>query len=108
MADFIEADFHGLIDDWTECALAISRKDSHLSDTKLRNSSAEILTAIAADMRASQDATQKEANSRGDNRGSLSGFDRIARHHADGRLSHGFAFDDVVAEFRAPLPIRAR
>lgn len=54
LADFIEADLDGLIDAWAEYALAISQEDTLLSESQLRNSAAEILTAIAADMRTAQ------------------------------------------------------
>ncbi|WP_251031828.1 sensor histidine kinase [Paraburkholderia strydomiana] len=52
-------------------------------------------------MRESQNAAQQEAKSRGDDRDPRSAFNRVAHLHADDRLSHGFAIDDVVAEFRA-------
>ncbi|WEY41371.1 sensor histidine kinase [Paraburkholderia sp. SUR17] len=101
LADFIEADLDGLIDAWAEYALAISQEDTLLSESQLRNSAAEILTAIAADMRTAQNATQQEAKSRGDDRAPQSEFNRVAHHHAEDRLAHGFGINDVVAEFRA-------
>jgi signal transduction histidine kinase len=101
LADFIESDLQGLIDDWADYALSLSHDDNHLSETQLRNSAAEILMSVAADMRESQNAAQQAAKSRGDDRGTNSTFDRVAQQHADDRLSHGFAINDVVAEFRA-------
>lgn len=101
LSDFIEADLQGLIDDWAEYALAISEEDSQLSDSQLRDSAAEILAAIAADMRDPQSAAQQEAKSRGDELNPKSGFNHVAHLHADDRLSHGFGINDVVAEFRA-------
>ena len=35
LADFIDADLPGLIDDWTEYALALSQEDSQLTETQL-------------------------------------------------------------------------
>jgi signal transduction histidine kinase len=101
LADFIDADLPGLVDDWTTYALALSQEDSQLTEAQLRNSAADILTAIATDMRETQSATQQETKSRGDKDAPNSNFDRVARLHADDRLSHGFSIDDVVAEFRS-------
>ncbi|SDR54042.1 Signal transduction histidine kinase [Paraburkholderia fungorum] len=101
LTDFIEADLSGLIDDWTEYALALSQENSRLTEKQLRNSSGEILPAIAADMRAAQNAEQQQAKSRGGAEVDDSSFNRIARRHAEDRLSHGFGINDVVAEFRS-------
>jgi signal transduction histidine kinase len=101
LADFIEADLTGLIDDWTNYALALSQPDSKLSESQLRNSAADILTAIAADMREAQSAAQQQTKSRGDKHAPRSGFNHVAHQHAEDRLSHGFGINDVVAEFRA-------
>ncbi|MFM0625704.1 RsbRD N-terminal domain-containing protein [Paraburkholderia xenovorans] len=101
LADFIEADLTGLIDDWTGCALALSQPDSKLSETQLRNSAADILAAIAVDMREAQSMAQQQTKSRGDKHAPGSGFNHVAQHHAEDRLSHGFGINDVVAEFRA-------
>jgi signal transduction histidine kinase len=101
LADFIEADLTGLIDDWTTYALALSQPDSKLSETQLRDSAADILAAIAADMREGQSAAQQQTKSRGDKDDPRSSFNHVARSHAEDRLSHGFGINDVVAEFRA-------
>ncbi|MDR5784556.1 sensor histidine kinase [Caballeronia sp. LZ065] len=101
LADFIEGDLPGLIDDWTSYALALSQPDSMLSETQLRDSAAEILAAIAVDMREGQSAAQQRTKSRGDKDTAESGFDHVARCHAEDRLSHGFDINDVIAEFRA-------
>ncbi|MEM5406262.1 sensor histidine kinase [Paraburkholderia unamae] len=101
LADFIETDLQGLIDDWVQYARAISREGAQLSETQLRNSAAEILAGIAADMRSTQSAAQQEAKSRRSEGGSESGFDQVAYLHAEERLAHGFGINDVVAEFRA-------
>ncbi|MGN6230740.1 MAG: hypothetical protein ACTHNZ_06190 [Trinickia sp.] len=72
-----------------------------MTEAQLRNSAADILTAIATDMRETQSAAQQETKSRGDKDAPNSNFDRVARLHADDHLSHGFSIDDVVAEFRS-------
>lgn len=101
LADFIEANIPALVDDWAEYAVAISQEESQLSERQLRNSAADILTAIAADMREPQSAMQQQSKSRGENRAPQSRFNQVARLHAEDRLSHAFGINDVVAEFRA-------
>ncbi|MEM5371953.1 sensor histidine kinase [Paraburkholderia azotifigens] len=101
LSEFIEADQKGLVDDWANYALLISPDDSHLSETQLRDSAAEILAAISHDMRIPQSASQQRSKSRGDERDPESQFIQVARSHADDRLEHGFGINDVVAEFRA-------
>jgi signal transduction histidine kinase len=101
LADFIEADLSGLIDDWTGYALALSEDDTLLTETQLRNSAADILRAIAADMRETQTAAEQQTKSRGDKDAPGSDFNQVAHLHAEDRLSHGFSINDVVAEFRA-------
>ncbi|WP_250442026.1 sensor histidine kinase [Caballeronia sp. AZ1_KS37] len=101
LADFIEADLSGLIDDWTRYALVLSQEESQLTEAQLRDSAADILRAITTDMRETQSAGQQETKSRGDKEEPDSAFNRVARLHAEDRLSHGFSIDDVVAEFRS-------
>ena len=101
LADFIEANIQALVDDWTEYAVAISQEESQLSEDQLRNSAEDILTAIAADMREPQSATQQQSKSRGENPDLHARFNHIARMHAEDRISHAFGINDVVAEFRA-------
>ncbi|MBR8141805.1 sensor histidine kinase [Burkholderia vietnamiensis] len=101
LADFIEEHREDLIQAWAEYALAITQEDSRLSEKQLRNSAGDILAAISADMRTSQSPAEQTAKSRGDRLGAQSEFNRVARIHAQDRLSHGFGINDVVAEFRA-------
>ncbi|MBN3858284.1 HAMP domain-containing histidine kinase [Paraburkholderia sp. Ac-20340] len=101
LADFIEADLDGIIDDWTDYARAISPADSHLQDVQLRNSARELLLGIAADMRVSQSAAQQEAKSHGERPDPDSTFNQIGRGHADDRQAHGFGINALVAEYRA-------
>ncbi|SDC95599.1 sensor histidine kinase [Paraburkholderia lycopersici] len=101
LSDFIEADLDGLIADWTEYARAISPKDSQLDDTQLRNSARELLTGIAADIRARQTDAQQHAKSHGERSDPNSAFNQIGRGHADDRQAHGFEINALVAEYRA-------
>ncbi|WP_028207371.1 hypothetical protein [Paraburkholderia nodosa] len=106
LADFIEANIQALVGDWAECALAISQVDSQFTESQLRNSALDILTAIAVDMREPQNAAQQQTKSRGEKHAPHSRFNAVARLHAEDRLSHAFGINDVVAEFRAPCAPR--
>ncbi|MFC0403064.1 sensor histidine kinase [Paraburkholderia rhizosphaerae] len=101
LSDFIEANLPELVDEWAEYARTISLKDSHLTDTQLRNSARDILIRIAAHMRQPQTAEQQQAKSRGNEHDPASGFDRVAHEHADDRLAQGYGINEVVAEYRA-------
>jgi hypothetical protein len=56
LPDFIEAHLHGLIEAWAEYALAISQERTLLSENQLRNSAADVLIAMAADVRSARSA----------------------------------------------------
>ncbi|WP_233827751.1 sensor histidine kinase [Paraburkholderia sp. ZP32-5] len=101
LTDFIEGNIQALVDDWTEYAVAISQEESQLSEGQLRNSAADILAAIAADMREPQNQAQQQSKSRGEKYVPQSKFSHVARLYAEDRLSHAFGINDVVAEFRA-------
>ncbi|WOD20864.1 sensor histidine kinase [Paraburkholderia kirstenboschensis] len=101
LSDFIEADLRGLIEDWADCALALTQEGSQLTRRELRNSAADILMSVAADMREAQNPAQQQTKSRGEKNTGHSAFGDVAHRHADDRLSHGFSINDVVSEFRA-------
>jgi hypothetical protein len=63
LSDFIEANLSTLVDEWADYARTISLKDSHLTESQLRNSAREILIRVAADMREPQTAAQQKAKS---------------------------------------------
>ncbi|CAB3729880.1 sensor histidine kinase [Paraburkholderia rhynchosiae] len=100
LADFIEANLEVLVEDWTEYATRVSAKNSELTVAELRNWASELLTRIAADMKAAQSAVQQKAKSRGES-GAQSSVSTAASRHADDRLAQGFRLNDVIAEFRA-------
>ncbi|MFM0214559.1 MULTISPECIES: hypothetical protein [Paraburkholderia] len=70
-------------------------------ESQQRNSAAEILMSVAADVREAQSSAQQQTKSRGDKDAPHSAFSHVAHRHADDRLSHGFSIKDLVAEFRA-------
>ncbi|MCA8291983.1 sensor histidine kinase [Burkholderia vietnamiensis] len=101
LSEYISEHREALVQAWASYALTISRDDTRLSQKQLRNSAEDILAAIAADMRIPQSPAEQTAKSRGEGLGPESQFNRVARIHAEDRLSHGFSINDVVAEFRA-------
>ncbi|RQV69620.1 sensor histidine kinase [Burkholderia cenocepacia] len=100
LADFIEANLTDLVQDWTDYAKAIAAQGHPLTQTQLRDAGAEILRAIAANMRIPQSAAQQQAKSHG-SRDPSSAFNLTAGSHANLRVVQGFDINDVVAEFRA-------
>lgn len=54
LADFIEANLEALIDDWAEYAMVLNQGKHRLTAVELRNSGAELLTRVAANMRRAQ------------------------------------------------------
>ncbi|WP_186194047.1 hypothetical protein [Burkholderia gladioli] len=66
LADFIQADLPGLLQEWTEYARTLSDKDRSLSDDQLQNDGAALLHAIVADMRGFQSSTFRENKSLGE------------------------------------------
>jgi signal transduction histidine kinase len=101
LADFIDRNLDALIDDWVVYARDLGPEESHLTETQLRNSARDLLTSIAADMRAPQTSSQQAAKSVGRRPDPYSKFNVVAHLHADDRLGHGFGINSLVAEYRA-------
>ncbi|HDR8964594.1 TPA: sensor histidine kinase [Burkholderia vietnamiensis] len=101
LSEFISEHREALIQAWASYALTICPEDTRLSEKQLRNSAGDILAAISADMRIPQSSAEQIAKSRGEGLETESQFNRVARIHAEDRLSHGFGINDVIAEFRA-------
>lgn len=62
LADFIEANLEALIDDWAEYAMVLNQGKHRLTAVELRNSGAELLTRVAANMRQAQTPLQQRQN----------------------------------------------
>ncbi|MFY1889113.1 sensor histidine kinase [Achromobacter xylosoxidans] len=101
LADFIEANLEALIDDWAEYAMVLNQGKHRLTAVELRNSGAELLTRVAANMRQAQTPLQQRQKSHGAKREQDSAFDTVSMLHADDRLSQGFGINEVLAEYRA-------
>ncbi|WP_124076982.1 sensor histidine kinase [Burkholderia gladioli] len=100
LADFIDANLADLVLNWSEYAQTLSPEGHPLPEPPLRQAGADILRAIAANMRSPQSAAQQHYKAQG-SRDAEFDFNRLTRRHADGRVGQGFDINDVVAEFRA-------
>lgn len=97
LADFIEANTKAIGQDWETFARACSRDGTGW--LALQDHIDEILTAVAADMRAPQDqAAQAE---KGKGKGASGPLDAAGRGHAAQRGDLGLTLAQVAAEIRA-------
>jgi len=101
LAKFINDHTETLIEDWMAYAESLQDSTGNLSAVQLRNSAAEILASVVANMNALQTPLQQDQKAQGAKRDSDQDFDAVSSEHADDRLSHGFGLNDVVAEYRA-------
>lgn len=101
LTDFIQAHRADLVEDWTRYARELQPEASRLSEDQLRNSAAELLDSVVANMRVAQSESQRKAKSLGAKVQTDAAFDAVSILHADDRRALGFRLDDVVAEFRA-------
>lgn len=65
LADFIDANLTGLVQDWADYAQDLSHSDHQISELQLHQAGADILRAIAADMREPQSMIEQHAKSGG-------------------------------------------
>jgi hypothetical protein len=63
LPDLIDANLMGLIDDRSNYAKTLRLNESPLSESQRHNSAGDILHKIAANMRSTQSAAQREAKS---------------------------------------------
>jgi PAS domain S-box-containing protein len=96
---FILANIEPLIEDWVTFARTLPNC-RHLSVDQLRDHAAEMLRAIAADIRIEQTPAEQLAKSRSLAL-RLSAEDTWAEVHGSDRFGLGFGLSELVAEFRA-------
>lgn len=101
IASFIREHREDLIDDWIGYARQLQPAAGNLSEDQLRDSAAEILMSVAANMEGLQSEAEQTAKSFGSKSEGDAGFDFVSVLHADDRRTQGFGLNDVVAEFRA-------
>lgn len=101
LADFIERNMGRLLAEWDEFANTRLPAASGMDSDELRDGAEEILSAVAADMRAAQSKQAQREKSRGERPGSAPAVTETAQQHAVERLRGGFTLDQLVAEYRA-------
>lgn len=107
LPDFILANIEPILEEWETFARSIWPGPA-ASALVLRDHAAEMLVAVAWDMKASQTASEQAEKSKGHGEGGSSGrgkasdrVDDASNFHALSRLSSGFDLRELVAEFRA-------
>lgn len=101
LASFIRNNLEPLLLDWAEYAstrLPIARD---LEQKALRDSAAELLEAIAADMMSEQTKAEQNEKSRGMRPHNAPAVTTISQRHAAIRLTQGFTLDQMASEYRA-------
>lgn len=99
LADFIQAKKEPILQLWEEFARTLAPAQPVLSSKELRNHGAELLEAIATDMRTPQTGDEQAEKSKG--KGPYGPEDVVGAEHGSTRLGAGFSIEQVVAEYRA-------
>ena len=100
LADFIVASREPILREWEAFAQTCAPASGAMDLTALRDHASEMLTVIAADLRAPQ--TGKEAKDKSTGNGPFEAApDTAAEQHGAGRAESGFTIEQMVAEFRA-------
>jgi signal transduction histidine kinase len=100
LSDFIANNLERILQEWDRFARTLLPSSATLDNLALRDHAAEILTAIAAEMRLPQTATESSEKSRG-NSDCATGIDTAAAVHGALRHDAGFDLRQLFAEFRA-------
>jgi hypothetical protein len=101
LADFIESHLDLLVADWIEFARRLTDDSQDLSDEELKDLAAQLMLAIAADLRTPHINVGRIAALHAGRFAGPATISRVARGHAEERHRHGFTLDQMVAEFRA-------
>ncbi|MEX3937250.1 sensor histidine kinase [Paraburkholderia phymatum] len=101
LADFIESHLDLLVADWISFARRLTDDSQDLSDDELKDLAAQLMLAIAADLRAPHLNIGRIATLHAGRFAGPATISRVARGHAEERHRHGFTLDQMVAEFRA-------
>jgi signal transduction histidine kinase len=96
---FIRDHQEDIIVEFAAFAKTLMRVGAEMTDKELRDHAKDLLTALDEDMAIAQTSEEQWRKSRG--RGSANIMRVSGRLHADDRIEHGFAFEAVLAEFRA-------
>lgn len=99
LSDFIVAQKESILQVWEDFARSLQPPDRTASSKELRNHGAQVLEAIATDLRSPQTGDEQSEKSQG--HGPWNSEDAIGAEHGSTRIGIGFSIEDVVAEYRA-------
>jgi hypothetical protein len=99
LAEFIRAHREEIICEFAAFAKTLMPPGVQMTDAELRDHAKELLTALDVDMHLRQTPEEQHRKSQG--LGSARTMEASGRLHASDRIAHGYAFDAVLAEFRA-------
>jgi signal transduction histidine kinase len=99
LPEFIRAHQEDIIREFAAFAKTLMPPGVEMTDAELRDHAKELLTAVVADIHLRQTADEQHRKSQG--RGSARTMEASGRLHAADRIEHGYAFEAVLAEFRA-------
>jgi signal transduction histidine kinase len=99
LPEFIGAHHEEIIREFAAFAKTLMPPGVEMTDAELRDHAKEILTAVVQDMHLRQTPQEQHGKSQG--RGSVRTMEASGRLHAVDRIEHGYAFEAVLAEFRA-------
>ena len=99
LPEFIRTHHEEIIGEFAAFAKTLMPPGAEMNDAELRDHAKEILTAIVEDMHVAQSAGEQHRKSQG--LGVVRTMEVSGRLHAADRIEHGYAFEAVLAEFRA-------
>ena len=99
LAVFIRAHHEDIIREFAAFAKTLMPLGVEMTDAELRDHANELLAALDADMHLRQSREEQHHKSQGG--GSARTMEASGRLHASDRIAHGYAFEAVLAEFRA-------
>jgi signal transduction histidine kinase len=101
LADFIATNLEPILVEWEAFARTHVPAGEAMDVAALRDHAAEILKAVAADLRRPQSESERGAKARGDAPPRPGAADTAAEMHGALRAEAGFTFGQMVSEFRA-------
>lgn len=99
LPEFLRTHHEEIIREFAAFAKTLMPPGVEMTDAELRDHAKEILTAVVEDMHVRQTPQEQHRKSQG--RGSARTMEASGRLHAADRIEHGYAFEAVLAEFRA-------
>lgn len=101
LSEFIAANREPILAEWEAFARTCTPASSVMDIVALRDHANEMLTVIAADLRAPQDARAQSEKAMGNAPGTDPGVPTAAEEHGAGRAESGFTVEQMVSEYRA-------